>query len=236
MSRPAAPLREHCAGARVPVAPCVFTVPSGSPSRAAISDCVRPLEECQLDHLPLSGREPSSPRSTCPRSSATPAGPPRSPSPAPRTRPRRHERLVSSTYGPQLIDCSTLRPHQEPGLRAAAARVVLRCLPPDLPEHLLQDFLGNAGSRSTRRMRPNATPASAIVETAERLPIPLGRCGRSGWQRPPVRSPSSGMITSISIRLTSTKRVDTRRRGVRPCSQAAPDARIRTVAADVITR
>src|SRR5262249_43943672 len=82
-----------------------------------------------------------------------------------------------STYGTQLIDCSTLGAHEDPALGAAAAGVELGRIPPDLPEDLLQDFFGDARVAQDAPNQTERHTGQRVIEAAERLPSSFGDSG-----------------------------------------------------------
>src|SRR5712692_8104644 len=55
----------------------------------------------------------------------------------------RHEALISSTYGTELIDCPAARNRNDPRLGAPALRSITSRLAPDLKKDFLQQILGN---------------------------------------------------------------------------------------------
>ena len=138
-------LRGCCAGVPVPAGP------ASSRSRAARPAKRRSPTASALRRTPSRspaaerpGAGPVRDRRGCGLPSCR-AGRLRSPPRAPRAHRRRLRTSCLFTRGPHPIDCSTPGPHQEPGFRAPATRVVLGRLAPHLPEHLLQDLLGGAG-------------------------------------------------------------------------------------------
>src|SRR5262249_56517931 len=79
-----------------------------------------------------------------------------------------------STYGTKPVDCTALRPHQNPGFRTRTTRVVARGVAPDLPEDLLQHILRSRGVPDYPLDETERGAAQEIVEATERLPIPSG--------------------------------------------------------------
>src|SRR5215475_15327034 len=105
---------------------------------------------------------------------------------------RGYEGLFSSTHGTQPVDCSGLGAHDEPRLRTAAARIVAGRLPPDLPEHFLQDLLGRRGVAQDAADESEGEASEGVVEAAEGLAITLRDAGEKtcryvGWRHADVR-------------------------------------------------
>ena len=156
----------------------VFTVPSGTPVRSAISECVRPFVVRELDERALvlgqrverpahALRLVGSDRHRLGRSIGRASGATRSRFDA--GAPDRD----APCRGAQPIDRARARQHHDPAGHGRAAALVSRGIAPDLREHVLHDFLGV----SAVRQNPPGQPVHR-----RRVPVV-----QSGPARPPIR-------------------------------------------------